>query len=139
MDLNRTSSGQRIAGIAGVLLFIFLFLPWFGEGGLDLSGWEGQTTTDIYLLITALVAIGAAFAGPSGLLVPGLTLNGSAALLGGVATILLLWLGLFDGENREYGIYLSLLATLAITVGSYMAAQAEGDAARRSAPPRDRP
>lgn len=130
MDLSRTSTGQRIAGISGVLLLIFLFLPWFGEGGRSLSGWEGQSSTDVYMLITALVAIAAAFAGATGLLVPGLTMNGAAALLGGVATILLLWLGLFDGESREYGMYLSLLAAIGVAIGGYMAAQVEGDAAR---------
>jgi hypothetical protein len=67
MDISRTSTGQRIAGVGGVLLFIFLFLPWFGEGGLELSGWEGQSSTDVYLLITAIVAVAAALAGPTGL------------------------------------------------------------------------
>ena len=139
MDLSRTSNGQRIAGIGGLLLIIFLFLPWFGEDGLDLSGWEGQSSTDVYLLITGLVAIAAAFAGPTGFLVPGLTMNGAAALLGGVATIQLLWLGIFDGEQRQYGMYLSLLAAAAIAAGAYLAAQAEGDASRRTDPPRARP
>ena len=139
MDLSRTSTGQRIAGVGGVLLFIFLFLPWFGEGGLELSGWEGQSSTDVFMLITAIVAVAAAFAGVTGLLVPGLTLNGAAALLGGVATIQLLWLSFFDGDGREYGMYLSLLAAIAIAVGGYLAAQAEGDAARGIAPVRDRP
>ena len=139
MNLSRTSTGQRIAGIGGFLLFIFLFLPWFGEGGIELSGWEGQSSTDVYLLITAIVAVAAGLAGPTGLLVPGLTLNGAAALLGGVATIQLLWLTLFDGDDRQYGMYLSLLAAIAIAVGGYLAAQAEGDAARGIAPARDRP
>jgi hypothetical protein len=139
MDLSRTSTGQRIAGIGGVLLFIFLFLPWFGEGGLELSGWEGQSSTDVFMLITAIVAVAAGLAGATGLLVPGLTLNGAAALLGGVATIQLLWLSFFDGDGREYGMYLSLLAAIAIAAGGYLAAQAEGDAARGIAPVRDRP
>jgi hypothetical protein len=139
MDMSRTSTGQRIAGIGGVLLFIFLFLPWFGEGGQELSGWEGQSSTDVFMLITAVVAIAAGLAGPTGLLVPGLTLNGAAALLGAVATIQLVWLSFFDGDGREYGMYLSLLAAIAIAVGGYLAAQAEGDAARGIAPSRDRP
>ena len=139
MNFSRTSIGQRIAGIAGILLLLFLFLPWFGEGGVKLSGWEGQSSTDVFLLITALVALAAAFAGPTGLVVPGLTLNGAAALLGGVATILLLWLVLVDGDDRQYGMYLSLLAAAGVAVGSYMAAQVEGDAARGIAPPRSRP
>jgi hypothetical protein len=128
MDISRTSTGQRIAGIGGVLLFIFLFLPWFGEGNFELSGWEGQSSTDIYMLIVAIVAVAAALAGPNEL-VPGVTLNGAAALLGGVATIQLIWLSFFDGDGREYGMYLSLLAAIAIAVGGYMAAT-EGTAPR---------
>ena len=53
MDPVRARQGKLIAGIGGLALFGFLFLPWFGEPGGSLTGWEGQTTTDIYLLITA--------------------------------------------------------------------------------------
>ena len=139
MNFSRTSIGQRIAGLGGILLLICLFLPWFGEDGLILSGWEGQSSTDVYLLITALIALAAAFAGPKGLLVPGLSMNGAATLLGGVGTILLLWLVLIDGDDRQYGMYLSLVAVIAITVGAYLAAQVEGDVARGIAPQRERP
>ena len=139
MNFSRTSIGQRIAGLGGIALFICLFLPWFGAEGVVLSGWEGQSSTDVFLLITAIVALAAAFAGPTGLLVPGLTMNGAAALLGGVGTIMLLWLVLIDGDDRQYGMFLSLVAVIAIAVGSYLAAQVEGDAARGIAPVRDRP
>lgn len=54
------TQGQTIAGVGGAVLLICLFLPWFTGGGGDLSGWEGQSSTDIYLLITSLVAIATA-------------------------------------------------------------------------------
>ena len=132
MSASQTSQGQMIAAAGGVLLFIFLFLPWFGAGGdNNLSGWEGQSTTDIYLLITALVAIGAALTG--GVVLPGLTMNGATALLGAVGTILLLWLVLFDfpdGADREIGLYLSLIAVAAVFGGGYAAAQGDVGGAR---------
>ena len=56
MDVSRISQGEKIAAVGGILLFIFLFLPWFG----DISGWEGQSSTDVYMLITAVVAVAAA-------------------------------------------------------------------------------
>jgi hypothetical protein len=118
------SQGQMVAGGAGVLLFIFLFLPWFG----DVSGWEGQSSTDIYMLITAVVAIGAALTAGQGLGLPGVTMNGATALLGGVATLLLVWLIVFDfpeGASRGIGIFLSLVAAAAIAYGGYTAAQGE--------------
>ncbi len=125
--------GQLIAGAGGVLLFIFLFLPWFGEGGESLSGWQGQSSTDIYLLITALVAVWALVAG-GGAMLPGLRTNGASALLGGVGTILLIWLTVFDfpeGADRKIGLYLSLLACAAIAFGGYRASQNEAAAPRR--------
>jgi hypothetical protein len=128
MSTSQTSQGQLIAAGGGVLLFIFLFLPWFGTGGdTNLSGWEGQSSTDIYLLITAVVAIGAALTG-GGVLLPGLTLHGATALLGAVGTIVLLWLVLFDfpdGADREVGLYLSLIAVAVIAAGGYSASQGE--------------
>ena len=124
MDTSRMSQGQMIAGGAGVLLFIFLFLPWFG----DVSGWEGQSSTDIYMLITAMVAVGAALTAGQGLSLPGVTMNGATSLLGGVATALLVWLIVFDfpeGASRGIGIFLSLLAAAAIAYGGYTAARDE--------------
>ena len=121
-----------IAAAGGALLFVFLFLPWFGAGDLDLSGWEGQSSTDVYLLITAIVAVAAALA--AGVFpIPGLSWNGATALLGAVGTILLIWLTVFDfpdGEDRKIGLYLSLLAVAAIAVGGYLAARDEAGPAR---------
>jgi len=116
-----------IAGAGGVLLFIFLFLPWFGAGAAELSGWEGQSSTDIYLLITAAVAIVTALTAGA-VVLPGSTMNGATALLGAVGTILLLWLTVFDfpeGEDRKIGLYLSLIAVAAIAYGGYSAARDE--------------
>jgi hypothetical protein len=116
------SQGQRIAGVGGLALLIFLFLPWFG----DLSGWEGQSSTDIFMLITALVAIGTALTAGGGISFPGVSMDGATALLGGVATILLIWLIVFDfpeGADRGIGIILSLFAAGAIAYGGWTAAQ----------------
>ncbi len=125
--------GQLLAGVGGVLLFIFLFLPWFGYGGDSQSGWQGQSSTDVYLLITAVVAVWALVAG-GGAILPGLRMNGASALLGGVGTILLLWLTLFDfpeAADRKIGLYLSLVAVAAIAFGGYTASQHEAGSSRR--------
>ena len=119
MDIGRMSQGGRIAAVGGLALFISLFLPWFG----DVSGWEGQSSTDVYMLITAAVAVAAAVG--VGIALPGVSLNGAAALLGGVATILLLWLIIFDfpeGADRGIGIFIALVAAAAIAYGGHEAA-----------------
>ena len=129
----RARQGKLIAGVGGLLLFGFLFLPWFGEAGVNETGWEGQTTTDIYLLITAMVAVAAALPASRALLLPGVTMPGGAALLGGVATVLLIWLSFIDfpsGADRKVGVYLALLAAIVITVGGFMAAQGGPGTAR---------
>jgi hypothetical protein len=135
MDTSRRAPQQLIVGIGGVLLFGFLFLPWFGETGVPSeTGWEGQSSTDIYVLITAAVAFGMALAGGGRAIVPGLTVNGATALLGGVGTILLLWLALGgSGHDNKIGLYLSVVAAAAIACGGYSAARsgAKGDRAGR--------
>ena len=125
MDVSRISQGEKIAAVGGVLLFIFLFLPWFG----DISGWEGQSSTDVYMLITAVVAVAAALMPGNETGIPGVTRTGAAALLGIVAMVLVLWLLIFDfpaGDDRGAGILLSIVATAMIAYGGYTAGGREG-------------
>ena len=127
MGVTGRSQGQLITGAGGVLLFVFLFLPWFGEAGVNLNGWQAQSSTDIFLMIVAVVAIASALPGGRAPLLPGLTMSGAAATLGSVATLVLIWLSLLDplpGEDRKIGLYLALLAAIVIAVGGYLSAQA---------------
>lgn len=124
MQKAQGSQGALIAGAGGALLIIFLFLPWFSNGA-SASAWEAFTIGDIFLLFTGLVAIGAAV-GAGGALLPGLSLNGATTLLGGIATVLLLWLLIFDwpsGASREIWTFLALIAAGAIAFGGYTASQ----------------
>jgi hypothetical protein len=133
MDGVQVRRGRLIAGVGGLMLFGFLFLPWFGEAGLNSDGWEGQSSTDIFLLITAIVAVGAALPAGRAHLLPGVTMSGAAAVLGAVATIIMIWLSFIDfpsGADRKVGVYLALVAAIVITVGAYMSAQEEPTARR---------
>ncbi len=111
-----------VAGAGGVLLIVSLFLPWASAEGADRTGLELLTMADAFLLIVALVAIGAALTwGRFGLFRPDMSVNGAADLLGVVATILLAWFILFDfppGASREIGVFLALVATIAIAGGT---------------------
>src|SRR5690349_5604266 len=135
MDPVRARQGKLIAGVGGLLLFGFLFLPWFGENGGSLTGWEGQTTTDVYMLITAMVAVAAALPATRAQLLPGVSMSGGAALLGSVATVLMIWLSFIDsgGADRKVGVYLALIAAIVIAIGGYMAAQGGPATARARA------
>jgi len=125
MTEKTLNPGQLITGAGGVLLIVSLFLPWAGAGGTSRTGFELLTVGDVLLVIVGLVAIAAALTwGRYGLFRPDLSLSGAADLLGLVATILLTWLILFDfppGAGREVGVFLALVATIAIAggVGDY--------------------
>jgi hypothetical protein len=125
MSKKKPVPGQLVAGAGGVLLIVSLFLPWTGAGDTHRTGFELLTVGDVLFLITGLVAIVAALTwGRYGLFRPDLSMNGGADLLGLVATILLAWLILFDfpsGASREVGVFLALVAAIAITggVGDY--------------------
>lgn len=122
MSKKKPVPGQLITGAGGVLLIVSVFLPWAGAGETHRTGFELLTIGDVLLLIVGLVAIVAALTwGRYGLFRPDLSLNGAADLLGLVATILLAWLILFDfpsGASREVGVFLALVAAIAIASGA---------------------
>jgi len=123
--MSKPGPGQLIAGAGGALLIISLFLPWADVQGVSRSGWELWTMADVFFLIAGLTALGAAITGGRiGLFRPDLSLNGATDLLGVVATVLLTWLIIFDfpeGASREIGVFLALIAAIAIVggVGDY--------------------
>jgi hypothetical protein len=115
--------GRLLAGAGGLLLIVSLFMDWAkGPGGVTESGWEFSTTTDIYLLIVALLGIAFAITGGAiGFFRPDVSLSGTADMLAVVATILLVWLIFFDFPDRadaEPGVYLALISSVAIMCGA---------------------
>lgn len=142
MDAGRLSQGQMIAAISGIVLLISLFLSWVGssidvpEGipvpdGLNdsISGWESQSTLDLYLAIVALFAIV-----PAAMALMGtdaeIPFAPSAAtfLIGAIGTLLMLYFvldGVPEGGETKIGVWIALLAVAGVTVGSYLAMQDE--------------
>src|SRR3954466_3369014 len=57
MDLRRVGTWQWLTGLAGLVLLIDLWLPWFGAGGLTANAWETLTFIDLILALTGLGAI----------------------------------------------------------------------------------
>jgi hypothetical protein len=134
MDTERLSQGAMIAAISGLVLFISLFFDWVGievtgVGSASQTGWESQSSLDIYLLIVSVIAV-----------VPGvLALTGgggdlpianatNALLLGAIAVILMfftMFIGFPNGLDRKFGMWLALIASIGVAVGGYLAAQEE--------------
>lgn len=120
--MSKPGLGQLIAGAGGALLIVSLFLPWADIEGVNRSGWELWTMADVFFLIAGIAALSAAVTGGRiGLFRPDLSLNGATDLLGVVSTILLTWLLIFDfpeGAGREIGVFLALIAAIAIMGGA---------------------
>jgi hypothetical protein len=153
-DTSRARFGDLIAGGAGLVLFISLFLNWYSVsvkssvGGFNStslsesgSGWEALGFIDILLAICALVAIAVAVMRMMGVLPRNLPVTPGQILLlvGGLATLLVLFriLSIPHGDvpdlpgvnidfGREFGIFLALIAAAAMAVGGFLTWGEEG-------------
>jgi hypothetical protein len=118
MESRGPGLGQLVTGAGGALMIVSLFLPWTDVGGVNQSGWETWTVSDIFFLIAGVIALAAGLTGGRiGLFRPDMSLNGAADLLGVVSTVLLVWLVVIEfqeGAEREIGVYIALIAAIAI-------------------------
>jgi hypothetical protein len=149
MDLDRLSTGEKIAGAAGILLFIFMFFDWYsvdvsGSGGLVTgsatggNAWDWLDLIPWILMLAVVVAVGVAVIRLTEADVePTISMNAIVAVLGGIATLLILYRiidtpggGSFSGisvdVNPALGIFLSLIAAVGIGYGGYRAMKEEG-------------
>jgi uncharacterized membrane protein YhaH (DUF805 family) len=150
MDVDRLSTGEKVAGVSAVLLFIFMFFDWFSvdvsastggfavsasEGG---SAWQAFSVIDLILLLTVVVVVAVVVIRLSDALVePPVSLNAVAAVMGGLSVVLILYriisppdAGSFPGVSVDVspsiGAFLGLIAAAGIAYGSYRAMQEEG-------------
>ena len=150
MDVDRLSTGEKIAGAAAVLLFIFMFFDWYSvdvsvNGGAFVgtasgggNAWEAFSLIDLFLLLTVVVAIAAVTIQLTDALIePPVSMNSVVAILGGVSVLLILYrivdtpsAGSFPGVSVDVsptvGIFLGLTAAAGIAYGGYRAMQEEG-------------
>ena len=166
MDFSKLRSGERIAAVSGVALFVFMFFSWYGvdvgpisnalldRAGVDTSvtAWQAFDILDLFLLITVLVAIGLAVMTATGRSVA-LPVGASVitTVLGGLATLLVAYRILNQpGENElitvKFGAWIGLVACAGIAIGGWRAMQDEGAtfdqaiaSARDAIPTRDAP
>ena len=152
MDFAVLNRGEKIAGVAGILLILIMFIfDWFGlqftaggagfgfsaEGGRN--AWGSYGFTDIVLFITALAAIGLAVTAASDAEV-GLPVAMSAIVAAlGILSLILVVISIISppdfGVNvsgtgidheRKIGVWLGLLAVIGVTAGGFLAMQEEG-------------
>jgi drug/metabolite transporter (DMT)-like permease len=114
LSLNaRGNNGPLIAAGGGVLLFISLFLDWF-EGT---SAFKLFDIVDIILALLALtaIAIGA-------MLATGNTTNlpaapGAIVTTAAIIAFTIVATFVLEGDDHKFGIFLSLIGTIAMVVG----------------------
>ena len=159
MEASRLNTGEKIAGISGVLLLIIMFLfDWFtidvGGGVFDVStggnAWESFGFIDLVLFLAAasgiaLAGVAAAASKPD---MP-VALSAITAGLGILGVVLVLFriisppdfgVGDLVDVGRGIGVFLGLVAVAGVAYGGWAAMQAEGSsfgapAGERDAPP----
>lgn len=120
--MDTRDNAPLIAAGGGVVLFIALFLSWFGE----ISAWEGFDFSDIVLAAIAVlaIAVGASIATGNALEVPGGP--GGALSTAGLIAFGMVATWVFEGEERKFGLFLALIGTIAIIVGAIQLARGAG-------------
>jgi hypothetical protein len=142
MEVDRLSTGEKIAGVSAVLLFIFMFLDWFsvsvsnsfvnvGSG----NAWDWLDVIPIILLIAIVAAVGVAVVRlTDAVFEPAISMNAVVAVLGAISFLLILYRIISPPDSGfseidvspEVGIFLGLIAAAGIAFGGYRAMQEEG-------------
>ena len=145
MDVDRLSTGEKIAGVSAILLFVFMFLDWFkvsaSNGFVSVSvsvggsAWDALDVIPIILLIAIVAAVGVAVVRLTEAdLEPTISMNAVVSILGIISVLLILYRIIsppdsgFAGVSVDpaVGIFLGLIAAAGIAFGGYRAMQEEG-------------
>lgn len=143
MEVDKLSTGEKIAGVSGVLLFIFMFFDWFsasvsnGLFGAAASGnaWDWLDVIPIILLIAIVAAVGVAVVRlTDAVFEPAISMNAVVAVLGAISFLLILYRIVSPPDSGfsevdvspAFGIFLGLIAAAGIAYGGYRAMQEEG-------------
>jgi hypothetical protein len=129
MLTGRLSQGQMIAAFAGAVLLAAMFLPWIGAAGHNENVWKGSTL-DIYLLITAVVALLPALLALTDAAEEFSFVSAATFLLGVVGVILIVAFLTVDfpdvaGLSSKFGCWLGLAAAVGISYGGFRSMQEE--------------
>ena len=150
MEVDKLNTGEKVAAISAVLLFIFMFFTWFGvevSGAGGFSGsvpgaggdaWDALEFIPIVLVVAIVAAIGVAVLRlTDSAYEPPISMNAVVTVLGGLSVLLILFrivdppsFGSFGGVSVdgtvEIGIFLGLIAAAGIAYGGYLAMKEEG-------------
>jgi hypothetical protein len=142
VDSSRLRTGEIVAGIGGLAMFIFLFFDWFSgapelSGNLvtgatisrpGVSGWDALIDLPGFLIILSAVSgIALVYLAAAGQRVNIPVQRGAVtAALGSLAVLLILWRMFAGSPTLKIGVFLGLAAAVAITAGALMALAEDG-------------
>jgi hypothetical protein len=152
MDTSKLTTGDKIAGVGGIVLLISLFLPWYGvsSGPISVtgSGWETLGFIDILLFLASVATIAIVAAKATGKLPADLPAPVILLALGAVAVLLVLFRiidipGPSDVPDevdlsRKIGIFIALISSAAMAYGGWRT-NTETPGAGRMTPAADPP
>jgi hypothetical protein len=165
LDAGRARLPERLEAGGAIALLIFLFfLHWYGGsitgllsgshisgGTVDATGWEAFTSSRWIWLGTIVFALGGALAAAVGYRLEGPVQIGAVVLgLGALSSVLIVYRivhhpganasghGIHIAYGIKFGIWLGLLAALAITLGGYTQLRAEAGSQPLPLPERKR-
>ena len=128
MRLARLRTGEWIAGVAGVVLLIVMFLRWYQIDARSIDAWEAFSVTDIFLAAAAIAGILTAVLTAANTKPDApITWEAGTVLVAFIATVLALY-RLLDPPGdltRCYGVYLGLVVVLVVLVGAFLAERDE--------------
>lgn len=148
--LDKLGTGEKIAGGAAILLFVFMFFDWFGvevsgvpgfSGTVPSSGgsaWDALDFIPIVLvlaIVVALVMVGLRLAESA--TEPAVPISAVVTVLGVISVLLILYRivdppggssfgGVSVDTNLQVGIFLGLLSAAGIAYGGYSTMREEG-------------
>ena len=141
--MRRLRAGEIVAGAAGVVLLVAMFLNWYSVSGRhdSLTAWGAFSVVDVLLALVALLGIALALSqvvgrGPALPVALGV-ITTTLALAG---TLLLVYRiinqpGPNDLISVEPGAYLGLLASLGVFLGAWLSLSDERPRPADPAPP----
>jgi FlaA1/EpsC-like NDP-sugar epimerase len=119
MDVRRVRTWDWLTGLAGALLLVSLFLPWYSLLGVSATGWESFSVVDVILALAALCAIAlpVVTAVQRTAAVPQAFAASIAWVLIAAAVLALVRLvnPPADDVSREAGVWIAAVAALAVT------------------------
>src|SRR3954469_12460908 len=138
MDVDRLSTGEKIAGGSAIVLLISMWFAWFGFdnpgaalgiGGVSITfnAWESFDFIDLILFLTVIVTVGSVVAKASDALID-FPFNPVVTILGGLCVLLVLY-RIIDppgGADREWGVFLGFALSALVTYGGYRGMEEEG-------------